>query len=183
MFNNHVSGGFEMKLFHVSEEPNITEFIPRIPTRDDLDKSKGLVWAINENCLPNFFTPRKCPRVTFHSSNKTTKDDIARFFSSSFHHCLAIEHGWYENMKNTTLYLYEFDSKNFYLQDDVAGYYVSEHTEIPISKIQINDLFGELFKNDIEVRLINNLWFLADEVKKSTLNYSICDMANAKPRI
>ena len=60
--------------------------------------------------------------------------------------------------------------------------YVSEKTEIPIKKIQINYLFGELFKRNVEVRLLDNLWNYADTVKKSTLNYSICDMAFAQPR-
>ena len=39
-----------MRLFHVSEESDIKVFEPRIPTREDLDQNKGLVWAINETC-------------------------------------------------------------------------------------------------------------------------------------
>lgn len=171
-----------MRLFHVSEEPDITEFIPRIPLRGDPDKSKRLVWAITEDCLPNFLTPRECPRVTYHTSDATAEDDIARFFSSSRRHCVAIEHAWAERMRTATLYLYEFDPANFYLQDEIAGYYVSEHTEVPVQKIQIYDLFGELFRRGIEIRMIHNLWRFADAVKKSTLAFSICDMANAQPR-
>lgn len=30
-----------MRLFHVSEEPDIRVFEPRIPVRDDMDKSIG----------------------------------------------------------------------------------------------------------------------------------------------
>ena len=172
-----------MRLFHVSEEPDIRRFAPRIPVRSDLDQSKGLVWAISERCLPNFFTPRECPRVTYHAAEETTAEDIARFFSSPRHHCVAIEHAWHERMKHTTLYLYEFDPRNFYLQDACAGYYVSEQTETPIGKLQVDDLFGALFERGVEVRLVNNLWALADAVKQSTLHYSICDMANAQPRI
>lgn len=37
-----------MRFFHVSEESNMDIFNPRIPERDDLDKSVGLVWAIDE---------------------------------------------------------------------------------------------------------------------------------------
>lgn len=43
-----------MRLFHVSEESDIQVFQPRLPTRTDLDLTKGLVWAIDEKCLPNF---------------------------------------------------------------------------------------------------------------------------------
>lgn len=35
-----------MRLFHVREEPDIHFFEPRIPSRNDLDKNVGLVWAI-----------------------------------------------------------------------------------------------------------------------------------------
>jgi len=172
-----------MNLFHVSEEPNIAQFVPRIPLRADLDKSKGLVWAINGRCLPNFLTPRDCPRVTYHVGDHTTEEDIARFFSSSSRHCVTIEHAWVERMRGTTLYIYEFNPANFTLQDACAGYYVSEQTEIPIAKTQIDDLFGALFELEIEVRLINNLWLFADAVAKSTLKFSICDMTNAQPRL
>jgi len=171
-----------MRLFHVSEEPDIARFVPRIPVRDDLDKSKGLVWAIDEGHLPNFFTPRVCPRVTYHVGEKTSEEDVERFFSSSYHHCVAIEHAWVERMRGTSLYIYEFDPANFVLQDACARYYVSEKTETPIGKRRIDDLFGELFELGIEVRLINNLWILRDAVVASSLNYSICDMWNAQPR-
>ena len=47
-----------MRLFHVSEDADIEIFHPRIPARSDLDKNVGLVWAIDEERLPNFLTPR-----------------------------------------------------------------------------------------------------------------------------
>ena len=171
-----------MRLFHVSEEPDIARFVPRIPTRADLDKSKGLVWAIDERHLPNFFTPRVCPRVTYHVGENTTEEDIERFFSSSCRWCVAMEHAWVEKMRGTSLYIYEFNPANFVLQDACAGNYVSEKTEIPIGKKRIDDLFGALFDSGVEVRLINNLWVLRDAVVQSSLNFSICDMWNAQPR-
>nr|WP_261178557.1 DUF6886 family protein [Anaerobacillus sp. CMMVII] len=84
-----------MRLFHVSEEENITKFVPRNPTRKDLDQSKALVWAITEECLPNFLTPRNCPRVTFHCNNATTQEDKRTCLSSqSSTHVIAIENKW-----------------------------------------------------------------------------------------
>jgi len=168
-----------MRLYHVSEESNILQFSPRIPVRNDLDKSKGLVWALTEACLPNFLTPRDCPRIAYHASKDTTQDDITKFFSSTARHCIAIEHGWYEQMTKTTLYLYEFDPSTFYLQDPHAGYYVSEQIQKPISVTTVDNLFDELFKRNVEVRILNNLWILAAEVKNSTLNWSLCRMVNA----
>ena len=172
-----------MRLFHVSEEPDIFEFVPRLRTKyGSKDMDKSLVWALNERCLPNFLTPRDCPRVTYHVCENTTNDDILKFFSSSSLHCVAIENAWYERMTKTSLYLYEFDTTNFYLHDDVAGYYVSEQTEQYISVTKIDDLFGELFKKNIEVRILNNLWQLGEAVKESTLNWSLCRMINAQPK-
>jgi hypothetical protein len=171
-----------MRLFHVSEEDNIEEFVPRIPYREDMDKSKGLVWSLTEPSLPNWFTPRDCPRVGYRVTDGTTNDDISKFFSSSSHHCLAIENAWYERMASTSLYVYEFDVKNFYF-DETAGFYVSDQTEKPIAVYKYDNLFEELFKRNIEVRIVNNLWKLAEEVKTSSLKWSLCRMGHAQPKL
>jgi hypothetical protein len=143
-----------MRLFHISEEDNIQIFIPRIPDRDDLDKTVGLVWAIDEERLPNFLTPRNCPRVTYHIGQNTSELDKKDFFSSStLSHGVVIESKWFERMKTTTLFLYEFVSDDFKLQDNVAGYYVSTKKQIPKDKIELYDLFGELMKRNIEIIL------------------------------
>ena len=54
--------GKTMRLFHVSEEPDIKVFEPRLPTRKDLNQNIGLVWAIDEARLPNFLTPPEIVR-------------------------------------------------------------------------------------------------------------------------
>lgn len=172
-----------MRLFHVSEEADIYEFKPRIPDRDNLDKKTGLVWAIREECLPNFLTPRNCPRVAYHVGKDTSEVDMKRFFSSpTIKHVVVIENRWFEIMRSTTLYLYEFHISDFILQDNVAGYYVAKSTQIPKAKYKLNDLFFELIKRNVEIRIVDNLWSIADNVKASTLNWSLCRMAFAQPR-
>ena len=173
-----------MRLFHVSEEADIEVFHPRTPTRNDLDKKIGLVWAIDEERLPNFLTPRDCPRVTYHIGKNTSECDKNKFFtSSSAKQVVIIENNWFDKMKTTTLYLYEFDIADFELQDEIAGYYVSKTSQVPIDKHQVSDLFLELIKRNVEIRITDNLWKIADEVKASTLNWSLCRMNNAKPRL
>lgn len=173
-----------MRLFHVSEESDILEFSPRIPDRNDLDKNSGFVWAISEKCLPNFLTPRNCPRVTYHVGENTTRQDKMKFFSSSTQtHAIIIEAKWLEIIRNTTLYLYEFDSSNFDLQDDIAGYFVSKTAQNPINKFVFNDLLMELAGRNVEIRIVDNLWTIAEQVKASTLNWSLCRMAFAQPRL
>ena len=170
-----------MRLFHVSEESDIREFVPRIPYREDMDKSKGLVWALTEPSLPNWLTPRDCPRVGYRVNDETTPEDIATFFSSSSRHCVAIEHAWYKRMVQTTLYVYEFDTANFYF-DKTAGFYVSDKTEVPIAVSKYDALFQELFDRNAEVRILNNLWELAEAVRISSLTWSLCRMHNAQAK-
>lgn len=166
-----------MRLFHISEEENISVFIPRLPKRKDLEKGPSLVWAITEDCLPNYLTPRNCPRVTYHCNERTTEQDRNNFLSSAtIRHVVAIEHHWFETMRNTKLFLYEFDPTDFCLQDRVAGYFVSEKTQIPIKKIVIDDLFKELMKRNVEVRIIDNLWDLSEKIIKTSFNWSMCRM-------
>ena len=63
-------------------------------------------------------------------------------------------------MKNTKLYLYEFDIREFSLQDQNAGYFTSETTQYPFAKFEIENLL--------------------EEVK--VLNWSICRMRFAQLR-
>ncbi|MDF2544223.1 MAG: hypothetical protein K0S47_3941 [Herbinix sp.] len=173
-----------MRLFHVSEESNIDIFNPRSPDRDDLDKSVGLVWAIDEKRLPNFLTPRDCPRVTYHIGEHTSALDKEIFFSSSeTQHVVIIENKWFKTMSNTRLFLYEFNPEEFELQDSIAGYYISKASQIPIAKHTIHDLFGALFERNVELRVVTNLWDISDRIKESTLNWSMCRMGHAQPRI
>ena len=170
-----------MRLYHVSENPDITVFHPRLPSRRDLDPTVGLVWAIDEDHLPNFLTPRDCPRVTFHIRPETTEDDRRRFFSSdTVRHAVIIEHDWFDRLRNTTLYLYEFDPIDFVLQDEIAGYYVARTTQTPIARHIIDDLPGALIARGVELRITDNLRRIAEDVKSSSLGWSLCRMANAK---
>jgi len=172
-----------MRLFHVSEEADIQVFHPRLPTRKDLDPDVGLVWAIDEERLPNFLTPRNCPRVGYYSCKTTTAEDQLRFFSSStVSHAIVIEGNWLKALQSTTLYLYEFDPKAFLLQDDVAGYYVSVSTQHPLQKHVVTDLLKEIVQRNVEIRITDNLWDVADAVQKSTLKWSLCRMAYASPK-
>ncbi|WP_062104345.1 DUF6886 family protein [Bacillus niameyensis] len=170
-----------MRLFHVSEESNIEVFHPRKPTRKDLDQTTALVWAINEKCLPNFLTPRNCPRVCYYVGPETSDIDKQTYLTSKTSpHVVVIENAWFQRMKNTQLYLYEFDPQYFTLQDENAGYYTSEHTQIPINQIIIEDLFSELFKYEVELRVVDNLWGIGEEIQKTTMNWSLCRMKFAQ---
>jgi len=170
-----------MKLYHISEEDDIEVFVPRVSYREDMDSSVGVVWAVCERALPNFLTPRDCPRVTYHVHKDTLEEDKKRFLSSKeVSHCVAIEHRWVEKMRNTTLTIYEFDSKNFELQDEVAGYYISKCTEKPLGKRTVSNLFLALEERQVEVRILPELFSLREQIMESSFHWSMCRMKNAK---
>lgn len=171
-----------MKLYHISEESHIETFIPRQPVREDLKESPPLVWAIDEKRMVNFFTPRNCPRLTYHVGDMTSEEDKRTFFSSDHDHVLVIEHDWVERMKNTKIYLYEFDPKNFELQDDLAGYYTSQSVEKPIKVTCIDNLFQALADRNVEIRIVSRLWYMREKIIKSSLNYSLCRMGFAQEK-
>ena len=170
-----------MRLFHVSEEDQIAVFKPRKPTRMDLDQTKKFVWAIDEKALPNFITPRNCPRVCFHVGPNTSESDKETFLSSkTCSHVIVIEFKWFETMKNTKLFLYEFNPEQFTLQDENAGYYISETTQIPIAKFEVVVLFQELFLRNVELRVVSNLWGIGDKIQRTTFKWSMCRMGYAQ---
>jgi len=84
-------------------------------------------------------------------------------------------------MLDTTLYIYEFDSANFYFNER-AGFYVSDKTETPIAVRKHENLYETLFRRNVEVRILDGLWDLGEKVQKSSLKWSLCRMANAKPK-
>ena len=51
-----------------------------------------------------------------------------------------------------------------------------------IHNIVISDLFSEMLRCNVELRTLNNLWDLCDEIKTTTFNWSMCRMGNAMPR-
>ncbi|WP_396631498.1 DUF6886 family protein, partial [Lysinibacillus sp. D4A3_S15] len=65
------------------------------------------------------------PRVCFHAGSQTTEQDRQQYLTTA-PHVVIIERKWVEVLKSTRLYLYEFEGKGFTLQDENAGYSVSE---------------------------------------------------------
>ena len=84
-----------------------------------------------------------------------------------------IESKWSDRMRNTTLYLYGFETKNFVLQDEIVGCYVAKTAQIPKATYTLDDLFSAPVKRNVEIRVVDCLWDLADQIKMSALNRSL----------
>jgi len=153
------------RLFHVSEYGDIARFEPQ-PAPNNPDAQGNVVWAIDEEHLPNYLLPRDCPRVCFIESGRRV---------------VAIEWRWLECMQSTHLYVYEFNDSSFQLLDSIAGYWVSTQPVVPRSKRIVTDLLLELEGLSVELRVVDDLWGLHDYVKDTTTEFSMIRMKNAQP--
>ncbi len=170
-----MSNPSKLKLFHVSETPNIRLFEPRPDRRGEL-----AVWAVGEPRLHNYLLPRDCPRITFFADDKTSDEDRSRFLGSA-ESVVAIESGWFNVCLETSLYLYEFDPQPFSLIDTTACYYVSKEAVKPIRETPVSNVLGALLEKGVELRILPSLWELREAVVSSTLAFSIIRMRNASP--
>jgi hypothetical protein len=169
-----------MLLYHFSEDPNIKIFEPRII--DGQKQKTPLVWAVDEEHSINYYFPRECPRIIYCRTNETTEEDNVKFFGNTIYSkIITIENEWIEKINNVILYKYIFEDKTFELNDIIAGYYVSKKTVKPKDIEKMCNLFLELKKKNVEIRMTPNLYPLRDEILKSNLsNYSIIRFRNAK---
>jgi hypothetical protein len=169
------------RLFHISEQPGINVFTPR-PSPSHFDNiNSDVVFAISDQLLHNYLLPRDCPRVTFYAGTNTTDADKQKFMGNiTASHIVAVESGWYQQIKETTLYCYEFSPDDFILIDECAGYYVSYKPVVPIAVTVIDDIMAALLNRDIELRFMPSLTEIADAVRDSSLQFSLIRMRNAK---
>jgi hypothetical protein len=171
-----------MKLFHFSEDPTITKFVPRIlPTRPT---EPPLVWAIDEWHAPHYYFPRDCPRVIYWESKETTAEDVMHFFPQTVtRKIIAIEGKWLESMRQTQLYVYHFPIATFRCQDENAGYYTSSEAVVPIKVEPVGDLLERLVNSNLELRLTPSLIPLRDVIISTSLGFSMIRMRNANTTI
>jgi hypothetical protein len=168
------------RLYHLSEAPAIEKFHPRPSPSYYPDIHTDVVYAISGAMMHNYFLPRDCPRVTFYANETTTKADAEKYLISGARYVVAIESNWVVRAQTTPLYRYEFESRNFKLLDECAGYYISYQTEIPIDIIRIANPFDQLLNDPaLEIRILPELTHLAESIRKSSMSFSLIRMKHA----
>lgn len=168
-----------MRLFHVSENPDIDAFVPREAPQTPEGRC---VWAISERMLHNYLVPRDCPRVTFHAAAATCAEDRTLFMGNpAADFVIAVETAWLKRIREAVLYVYEFSPQNFRCRDEIAGYHISGRTEIPAGRTEIRNVMTELSDRGVELRPVADLRPLRDAIIASTLNFSCIRMRNAVP--
>ena len=163
-------------LFHVSEEPGITRFEPRV----SVGGAEPLVWAITADRLCNYLVPRDCPRVTCYAGPRTSAAD--RRFLGSSPVVIAIEREWLDRLLSCRLYCYHLPPDTFECLDECAGYFVSRAPVVLVGLDVVTDAVAELRRRGVELRVVPSLWPLRDAVVASTLQFSMIRMRNALPR-
>ena len=166
-----------MKLFHVSENPSITQFDPRPSQYTE----KPAVWAVEEARLHNYLLPRDCPRVTYYALPNSTPEDVAHYLGFS-RAVVAMEGKWLPAIQACSLTVYQFPSGGFRIQDEGAGYWICENSVTPQGRHTVTNCLAELASRDVEIRILPELWTLRDAILASTLQFSFIRMRNAEPR-
>lgn len=165
------------RLFHVSEEAGIARFDPRPNYRVPGE----MVWAVEDRRLPNFLTPRACPRITYWREARTTEADATRFLGGATR-VVAFEAAWLERVRETVLHVYEMPTETFEPELAEAGYWISREAVSPIGVREERDLLRALARAGAEVRILQDFWPLCDAVAGSSLGFSIIHKDAAAPR-
>ncbi len=120
--------------------------------------------------------------MIYWKSETSTAEDIDLFFKySSADKIMIIENRWLERLRDTRLYVYGFDPKDFNLFEEAktAGYYISHKEVKPVQVEVIDDLLGRLLEQPIELRFTPTLGLIRNAVIQSTLDFSIIRYSNA----
>jgi hypothetical protein len=170
-------------VFHFSEDPTITEFVPHVAaTAKD---PRPLVWAVDGARSPDYWFPRQCPRAMAWLVDSTTDEDRRTVLGPGPHRRVhAIEYRWLTRLATTQVFRYQLPAESFALVDGpVPHAYVSETTVVPIGPPDPLPSLLELHERSrIQLRVMDTLWPWWDEVCNSTLGFSGIRLVNARPR-
>ena len=160
-----------MTLWHVSDRAGIARFEPRAVEHHD--SSEALVWAIDAEHVPAYWFPRDVPRGTWWATDETTETDVDRFLGGDRSRRVhAIQREWVDEVRSGRVYAYRLPAEPFEPYDRVAGYYVSRVAVEPVEVRELDDLPGQHEQHGIELRVVDDLQAVWDEVVASTVAYS-----------
>jgi hypothetical protein len=173
----------EPVLFHFSEDPTIALFEPRRESRSGAAYDEAYVWAIDEWHAPMYYLPRDCPRACFWPQDATTAADRERWFSGiAARMVIAVETGWLERIRETTLFRYRMPAPGFVLHDATAGHWVSREPVAPLAVEPVGELIAAIVDAGVELRitpLITDLWL---QLIETSLAWSGTRLRNALQR-
>jgi hypothetical protein len=161
-------GEGEHALWHVSEDPAITQFDPHVSATATSPEPR--VWAVDTRHLPLFWFPRECPRAAFWATPESTREDRELLAGAPRVH--AIEEAWLERMHDAIVVAYRPPHATFAPDPEVGGYGLSREPVAPLEIVELGDLVMRHEGAGIELRVDPNLWLLWDRVGSSTREFS-----------
>jgi hypothetical protein len=165
---------------HFSEDPSITRFEPHVPATNPTHRAG--VWAIDAEHAPVYWFPRDCPRVTAWPRSADEAVTFRSAWATTAHRVHAIEHGWFDRMRTTTLFRYDVPGEAFSPWPDASGQWFAEVAVVPVAMVPLPDLVALHADAAIELRIVPSLWPLHDLAISDAWDFSIVRMRNAAPR-
>jgi RimJ/RimL family protein N-acetyltransferase len=154
-------------LFHVSHEGPFDRLEPRPSPPGTPHADRLWVWAVDEEHLPQYLLPRDCPRVCWPEGG---------------HRVVAIERGWADRLDDAPLNLHRLDPAGFRLLDGVAGYWTSDGPADVRGVDVVTDVRAAIVARGAELRVVDDLWPLVDQVVTGGGDFSCIRMREAQPR-
>ena len=168
------------ELWHYSEDPTIERFVPQNVKAGSSADLEPRVWATDTRHAPSFWFPRDCPRACAWPGERTTPEDLDRFFGHTRSGRLHVmELGWVERMQQCQLYAYRLPPETF-RPDEVGGYWSSRATVEPLELVAVGDLLLRHAEAGIELRLTPSIWDWWEDVCFSTLEHSGSRLRNCE---
>jgi hypothetical protein len=165
-----------MRLFHVSEEPDITVFHPRPASAAWPGLEGRFVWAIEEELLANYLFPRECPRICLRAVDTSNPADMDALMAGERTPLILLDERWAPRVERSRLFVYEFRPDDFRLLHACAGYWVAETMQYPVGCEVVDDALRRIRMGGVRVEIRAELGSFAAAVVKSSLRYSIIRM-------
>lgn len=154
-------------LFHVSHEGPIDRLDPRPSPPGTRHAGQPLVWAVDEAHLPHYLVPRDCPRVCWPGPDGPI---------------VAVETGWTERLDQRPLLVHRLRTDGFTVLDTGAGYWSSDRPAVVEGVEVVHDHAAALAARGAELRVVDDLWPLVDQVVTAGGPFSCIRLREAQPR-
>lgn len=169
-----------MRLFHFSEDPTIERFVPHVPRHNPTQPAR--VWAIDEDHEAAYWFPRDCPRVTVWCDVPSRRPEFQNQFGTAASRLHVVEARHVGPMGSATVYRYELPGDAFEPWEEADGQWIADAEVVPLSVEPVDGLVDLHRDAGIELRTVDSLWPLHDEVAACDWPFSIIGMMYATPR-